>query len=119
MGLFFQSPPPNSGQSVAVPAATDWMAVSKIVAIEIVFVGSAAAVVLGHGSTGALDLAWATGAALGVLRITDILANVINVKSFLSKPASGVVPQAAGTPLVTLPASPVPNGGSNASPSAT
>lgn len=116
MGLFFPTPPPTSGQSVAVPAATDWMAVSKIVAIEIVFVGSSAVVVLGHGGQGALELAWATGAALGVLRITDILANVVNVKSFLSKPASGVVPQAAGTPLVTLPTPAATNGAANASP---
>jgi hypothetical protein len=94
--------PVNPNQTVTVPAATDWLAVSKIIAIEMVFVASSAAVITGHSSADAVALAGATGLALGVLRVTDILANVVNVKSFLNNPASGVVPQAVGTPLVTV-----------------
>lgn len=94
---------PQSGQTVAVPAATDWIAVSKTLAIEAVFLASAGAVILGHSSPEIIQITWATGLALGVLRVTDILANVVNVKSFLSKPNSGVVPQAVGTPLITTP----------------
>lgn len=94
-------PVPNSGQTVAVPAATDWLAASKTIAIEIVFLASTGAILLGHNDQNIIDIVWATGLALGVLRITDVLANVINVKSFLAKPDSGVVPQAAGTPLIT------------------
>lgn len=90
----------SANQTYAVPAATDWVAVSKTVVIELVFLASTVAVLMGHDSTQIIDIVWATGLALGVLRITDVLANVVNVKSFLSKPDSGVVPQAAGTPLI-------------------
>jgi hypothetical protein len=99
---------PQSSQAVAVPAATDWIAISKTIAIEIVFVGSTAAVIFHPGNPDVISIVWATGLALGVLRISDVVANVINVKSFLAKPASGVVPQAAGTPLIaTTPVTPV------------
>ena len=104
---------PSTSQSIAVPAATDWIAVSKTLAIEAVFVASTATILLGHGSPDIIQIVWATGTALGVLRVADIVANVVNVRSFLNKPDSGVVPQAVGTPLIQT--QPPLNGGSNAS----
>lgn len=92
---------PASAQAVAVPAATDWVAVSKVVVIEIAFLSSLAAVLLGHSNQDITNIVWVTGATLGVLRLSDVAANIINVKSFLAKPDTGVVPQAAGTPLIT------------------
>lgn len=57
-------------------------------------------------TTEAQQLALATGATLGVLRIGDIVANVFNVRAFLQAPAAkttGVVPQAVNTPLLVTP----------------
>ena len=102
---------PMTSQTVAVPAATDWIAVSKVLAIEAAFIGSTAAVLLGHGSPDIIKIVWATGGSLGFLRITELAANVVNVRSFLNKPASGVVPQAVGTPLIANPNAPPGNGG--------
>lgn len=56
----------------------------------------------------ALQLAIATGATLGVLRIGDVIANIFNVRAFLQAPAArstGVVPQAVNTPLLVTPTS--------------
>lgn len=89
-----------SSQTVTVPAATDWIAASKVFAIEAVFVASTVAVLLGRDSPDIIQIVWTTGLALAGLRATDQLANIINVRSFLSKPGSGVVPQAQGTPLL-------------------
>lgn len=93
-------PTPVSSQTAVVPAATDWVAISKTIAIELAFLASTTAIVTGHGSDVIIQLAASTGAALGVLRLADIVANVVNVKSFLNKPASGVLPQPTGTPLI-------------------
>ena len=118
MGIF---PTPNSSQTVAVPAATDWVAVSKTIVIEVGFIGSLISVLLGNHDPNVINIVWATGGVLGLLRMSDIAANVMNVKSFLAKPGSGVVPQAVGTPLITTPTivAATPNGGPNGSPSAT
>jgi len=95
-------------QIASIPVAKDWVAISKTLAIEIVFIASSAAVITGHSTADALQIAWATGLALGVLRVTDVLANVVNVRSFLGKPDTGVVPQAMGTPLISSSPVPVP-----------
>ena len=107
--------------SSSLPAATDWIGVSKVLVLEISFVATMLALLTGHGNTEIVSLAWALGGTLGLLRIGDVAANVINVKSYLSAPAGvmgGVVPQAANTPLMAAPT--VNNGGTtNASPTAT
>ena len=97
---------PTSNQAVAVPTATDWVAVSKIVVLEIGFLSTLGALITGHANADITSLAWALGATLGLLRMADIAANIANVRAFLGKsPVTGVVPQAAGTPLFTTPVS--------------
>lgn len=101
---------PNQGQTVqptAIPAQTDWLALSKTVVIELAFIASVAALLFvplsSLQTTEAEQLAIATGATLGVLRLGDVIANVLNVRAFLAAPAarsSGVVPQAVNTPLI-------------------
>lgn len=100
---------PQSGVSI-VPAPTDWQAFSKVLVIEGAFVGAMLAILTGHGSADVVSLTWALGATLGVLRLSDVAANMFNVRSYLSKPDSGVVPQAANTTLFTT------GGNTNASP---
>lgn len=100
---------PTPPATVKVPAATDWLAASKIVAIELAFLGSVTVILLNaaHGipaTADALTIAATTGATLGILRIADVVSNVLNVRQYLNSPTAqnaGVVPQASGTPLVT------------------
>ena len=106
---------PTPPATVKVPAATDWLAASKIVAIEIAFLASVAVglhnALLGQPmGSDTVGVIISTGGTLGILRGLDIAANLINVKSYLNSPtaqSAGVVPQAAGTPLVTTTAPPV------------
>lgn len=86
-----------------IPAQTDWLALSKTVVIEIAFAASIAAVLTGHDNPDIVQLAWALGGTLGLLRITDVVANVVNIRSYLTKPPSAgqTVPTSSNTPLVT------------------
>ena len=103
---------PNGQTGVSiVPAPTDWQALSKTLVIEAAFIGSMIAVLTGHGTPDVVSLAWALGATIGVLRLSDIAANAFNVRTYLNAPGSqsnGVMPQAANTPLVST-----GNGGNN------
>lgn len=91
-----------SSVTTTVPAVTDWLAVSKTLAIEAVFLAGAYDIFFLHDTDQTVvSLVISTGIALGVLRVSDIVANMVNVKSFLNKPESGVVPQAIGTRLIT------------------
>lgn len=100
---------PTPPVTVKVPAATDWIAASKVFFIEAVF-GASSAVALHNALIGTpiagelMTIIIGTGTSLGVLWSIDKIANLINVKSYLGSPTAqnaGVVPQATGTPLVT------------------
>lgn len=95
---------PTGEATTKVPAAIDWLSVSKVATLEAGFIGSLAFVLFGHADPNVLSLVWALGAALFGLRVTDTVANLVNVRSYLNSStaqSAGVVPQAAGTPLVT------------------
>lgn len=110
---------PTNTQTVRVPAQLDLIALSKTIVIEAAFLVSVAAPIFGHVSADVLSycgaVAITTGATLGVLRVSDIISNVLNVRAFLGSPvamAAGVVPQGANTPLSITPPSGASNGGS-------
>jgi hypothetical protein len=91
-----------------VPVATDWLAVAKTGAVIAAFLACTADIIVGHATPDVTSLDWALGATIGVLRLADVAANIANVRAFLNKPGSGVVPQALGTPLITT--TPTPAG---------
>ena len=96
-----------------IPVAFDWQAFSKTLVLELGFIGCTVAVLTGHGSPDIIQLVWALGGTLGVLKLSDTAANVVNVRSYLGNQqaqASGVFPQASNTPLVTtVPTNGVPH----------
>lgn len=102
--------PMNTTYTSIIPAPLDWLSLIKTVAIVLVFIVSTLALLFGNLNSVeqqyALQLAVATGATLGVLRITDVVANVLNVRAFLGNQAAqkaGVFPQASNTSLVSAP----------------
>lgn len=105
--------PPTSGQ--VLPAQNDFVSLSKVISIEVAFLGSIGFALFGHPTSDTLSFCYAiaesTGLTLGILKITDLVANIMNVRAFLgsaSAAAAGVVPQAASTPLLATP--PTTNG---------
>lgn len=91
-------------QPTRIPAQTDWIATSKTLVLEVAFIGSMCSILAFHNyDANVVNLAWALGGTLGLLRIADIGANIANVRAYLQAPGArqtGVVPQAVNTPLL-------------------
>lgn len=103
MKITTERTPEQTGITV-VPTIIDWQALSKTLVIEVAFMGSMVAILTGHATPDIVSLAWALGATIGVLQLSGIAANAFNVRSYLGAPqsmASGVMPQASNTPLVS------------------
>lgn len=95
----------NSTNTITVPVTTDWVALSKTLAIEVVFIASSVSALFFHGGMDALTLAFATAGWLGLLRVSDTIANAVNVRAVVGSPVAqkaGILPQAPGTTLTTV-----------------
>lgn len=96
----------NSAQPV------DFVSLSKVITIELAFLGSVTYAILGHPGPDILQfcevIAITTGSTLGILRLGDIFGNIINIKNQLTATLSTDALQTtrlqAGTP-------PTPNNG--------